>query len=164
MRPFLIVLGPLLLSACGATDPQATVDLLHQRLHARMAADERSGSATIQDLPFGAVVTIADPATATGPAPATVEARTDMVEALLDPALLRIGVVPPGNLPSYEADMRAQAWQTAFSREQIGQSLQRPYYMPPPEPDLTVISIQVVCPRDAHRHWIDVDGRRRPAC
>jgi hypothetical protein len=158
MRQFVVGMGLLLLAACGRTDQQKSVDLLQQRLHIRMADDVQAGTATIQNLPDGAVVTIADrrPAIAGNP-------RTDMVEALLDPDLLRIGIVPPAGLPPYEADRRAQAWEGDFRRLSIGQALRPPSVMPLPVPNGMTVSIQVVCP-DRSNDWNYNLGPRRPAC
>jgi hypothetical protein len=158
MRQLVVGIGLLLLAACGRTDQQKSVDLLHRRLHIQMADAVQAGAATIQDLPDGAVVTFPDgwPATAAGP-------RTDMVEALLDPDLLRIGVVPPAGLPPYAADRRVQAWEADFRRMPIGQALQPPSVMPQPAPNAMTVSIQVVCP-DRSNGWGHSDGLRRPAC
>ena len=157
MRQVVVGIGLLLLAACGRTDQQKSVDLLHQRLHTQMADAVNAGAATIQDLPDGAAVTFRDgqPATAVNP-------RADMVEALLDPDLLRIGIVPSAGLPPYAADRQAQAWEADFRRMPIGQALQPPSVMPQPAPNGITVSIQIVCP-DRPNGW-GYDVSHRPAC
>jgi hypothetical protein len=159
MRWFAMGIGLLLLAACGPTAPRRTVDLLHQRLHTRMAGAVQAGAATVQDRPDGAVVTFPERRFTTVGDP-----RGDMVEALLDPALLRIGVVPPSNLSQYEAYRRVEAWNADFNRMQIGQALQPPSIMPPPVPYSTTVAIQVVCPHHGNGTWGYRDGARRPGC
>ena len=159
MRQFAAGLGVLLLAACGQTGQQQTVDLLHQRLHTQMAGDVQAGAATVRDLPDGALVTFPQRRFAT-----TSDPRTDMVEALIDPALLRIGIVPPSNLPPYEADRQVQTWTADFSRVQIGQALRPPSIMPQAEPYSTTVAIQVVCPRHGNGNWGYGDGKSRPGC
>jgi hypothetical protein len=158
MRQFIVGTGLLLLAACSGSDQQQSVDLLHQRLHAQMADAVKSGAATVQDLPDGAVVTFPDGRLAIADNP-----RTDMVEALLDPGLLRIGIVPPAGLPPYEADRRAQAWEADFRRLPIGQALQPPSVMPQPVPNAMTVAIQLVCPHRSH-DWSYNEGLRRPGC
>lgn len=159
MRWFTMGIGMSLLAGCGPSPQQQTVDLLHQRLHTQMAGPVQSGSATVRDLPDGAVVTFPERRFA-----AVADPRSDMVEALLDPALLRIGIVPPSNLPPYEADRRVQAWTADFNRMQIGQTLQPPSIMPPPAPYSTTVAIQVVCPHHGNDTWGYTDGARQPGC
>jgi hypothetical protein len=159
MRQFIVGMGLLLLAGCGGSDPQKSVDLLQQRLHVRMADDVQTGAATIQDLPDGAVVTFPDgrlPGFAT-------TARTDMVEALLDPGLLRIGIVPSAGLPPYEADRRARAWDADFRRLPIGQALQSPAAVAQPAANGMMVSIHVVCPDRSNGANYDL-GPRRPGC
>jgi hypothetical protein len=158
MRQLVVGMGLLLLAGCGSTHQQKSVDLLQQRLHTQMAGAVQTGAATIQDLPDGAVVTFPDGQRAIATSP-----RTDMVEALLDPDLLRIGIVPSAGLPPYEADRRAQAWEADFRRMSIGQALQPPSVMPQPAPNGMTVSIQVVCP-DRSNGWNYNLGPRRPAC
>lgn len=150
--------GLLVLAACGRTDQRKAVDLLHQRLHTQLADAVQARSVTVEDRRDGAVVTFPDAAPDTGPDP-----RTAMVEALLDPALLRIGIAAPAGLPPYEADRRVQAWANDFSRMQIGSALQPPATMPQPAPNGMTVAIQVVCP-DRPNGWGIGAGRRDPAC
>jgi hypothetical protein len=116
-----------------------------------MADSVKAGAATVQDLPDGAVVTFPDgwPATAANP-------RADRVEALLEPDLLHIGIVPPAGLPPYKVHRRVQAWGAHFRRMLIGQALQ-------PAPNDMTVSLQAVCP-DRPNGWGYNDGSRSPAC
>ncbi|WP_158931139.1 hypothetical protein [Acidisphaera sp. S103] len=155
MRQLVAGIGLLLLAACGRTDQQKSVDLLQQRLHTRMADAVSAGAATIQDLPDGAIVTFPDGRPAADP-------RTDLVEALLDPGLLRIGIVAPAGLPPYAADRRVQAWEADFRRTPIGPALRPPSVMPQPSPNGMTVSIQVVCP-DRSNGW-GYDVSHSPAC
>ena len=161
MRQFVAGIGLLLLAACGPTGQQRTVALLHQRLHARMAGAMQTGAATVQDLPDGALVSFPERRFVTAGDP-----RIDMVEAMLDPSLLRIAVVPPSNLPPYEAAQRVQAWTTEFSRMQIGPALRPPSITPSPVPYSTTVVIQVVCPAREGSMWNyhHGEGEKRPGC
>ena len=159
MRWFAMGMGLSLLAGCGPSPQQRTVDLLHQRLHTQMAGPVQAGSATVQYLPDGAVVTFPDQRFAADSDP-----RVNLVEALLDPALLRIGIAPPGNLPPYEADRRVQAWRADFTRMQIGQTLQTPPVMPPARPYSMTVAIQVVCPHHGNNTWGYTNGARQPGC
>jgi hypothetical protein len=163
MRWFAMGMGLSLLAGCGPNPQQRTVDLLHQRLHRQMAGPVQAGYATVQDLPDGAVVTFPERRFA-----AVADPRVNLVEALLDPALLRIAIAPPSNLPPYEADRRVQAWRADFTRMQIGQALQPPSVTPPVTPlaapySMTV-AIQVVCPDHGNNTWGYTNGARQPGC
>ena len=97
MRQTALLFGLLLLGACGQSGQKSTVDLLHQRLHANLADAAQAGAVTIQDRPDGAEIVFADAGKPYSP-----DARTSMVEALIAPALLRIGIAAPAGLSPYE--------------------------------------------------------------
>ena len=140
MRQTALLFGLLLLGACGQSGQKATVDLLHQRLHANLADAAQAGAVTIQDRPDGAEIVFADAGKPYSP-----DARTSMVEALIAPALLRIGIAAPAGLSPYEADRRVHAWTEDFSRMPLGDAELGP--PPQPVPSGMAVTLQVICPQ-----------------
>ncbi len=156
MRQTALLFGLLLFAACGPTDQQKTVDLLHQRLHAHLADAAQAGAVTVQDTPDGAEIVFPDTAR-----PYTPDARISMVEALIDPSLLRIGIAAPAGLPPYEADRRVQAWFDDFAQMQLGDAELGP--APQAVPSGMAVTLQVICPHRQDGAGYG-DGTRKPAC
>jgi hypothetical protein len=152
MRAIAVGLGMLLLAGCTGPSPrQQTVGLLQHRLHMRMADAVRAGVATVQDRPDGAVVVIADRSHVTG-----IDPHTDMIEALIEPALLRAAIVPP----AYGSAGRMQAWQADFDRLGVRSA----QVMPPPAQNGVTVALLVVCPHYGNLTWGYTNGERRPSC
>jgi hypothetical protein len=156
MRQTALLLGLLMVAACGKTDQQKTVDLLHQRLYESLADAAQAGAVTVQYRPDGAEIVFPE-----GGKPFTPDPRASMVEAMIDPSLLRIGIAAPAGLPPYEADRRVQAWTEDFGRMPLGGAQQAP--APQAVPSGMAVTLQVICP---HRHD-DAGfayGVREPGC
>lgn len=158
MRHISLLFGLLALGACGGNDQRQAVHLLQHRLRTQLVTSTEAGAVTIQNLPDGARIVFADAVRPMDPDP-----RTSMVEALLDPALLRIAIAAPAGLPPYEASRRVRDWQEAFTRMQLADTLQTPAATDVAAPLGMTVTIQVVCPNRANG-WGYGDGTRRPAC
>jgi hypothetical protein len=143
-----MVLGTLLLAACGAGpgEQRATADL-NNRLQARLAPDIAAGRAVVQPLPDGARVTLTAPSNGEWGVGQGQDARVNTVQALLNPSLLRIELAK--QTPYDEAMLQALSvmnWQSITQGD--------PSIAPPGG---VVVTIHVVCPEDE-----PVDGR--PGC
>jgi hypothetical protein len=158
MRHMTVLLGLLALGACAGGDKRQAVDLLQHRLHAQLATDTDAGAVTVQNLPDGARIVFADAVRPIDPAP-----RISMVEALLDPALLRIAVAAPPGLPPDEASRRVRDWTDAFTSMQLADAMQTPAATEAAAPSGMTVTIQVVCPSRARGRDYGY-GARRPAC
>jgi hypothetical protein len=156
MRQTALLFGVLLLAACGPTNQQKTVNLQQQRLYASLGDAARAGAVTITDQPDGAEIVFPDTAI-----PFTPDARISMIQALIDPSLLRIGIAAPAGLPPYEAHRRVQDWSAYFAQMQVGDAEIGP--TPQAVPSAMAVKLQVICPRRQDRAGYD-DGTRRPGC
>jgi hypothetical protein len=156
MRQTALLFGLLLLAACGPSDQQKTVYLQQQRLHALLADEEQAGAVTVQNQPDGAEVVFPDATQHRYP-----DAPTNMVQSLIDPSLLRIGIAAPAGLSPYQTIGRTQAWIDGLKDMQVGDA----ELGPPPQavPGAMAVTLQVICP---HRHDGAGygDGTRKPAC
>jgi hypothetical protein len=156
MRQTALLFGVLLLAACGPTNQQKTVNLQQQRLYASLGDAARAGAVTITNQPDGAEIVFPDTAIPFSP-----DARASMIQALIDPTLLRIGIAAPAGLPQYEADRRVQAWSTYFAAMQVGDAEIGP--TPQAVPSGMAVRIQVNCPRRFNRAAFEA-GLRNPGC
>lgn len=156
MRQTAVLFGLLLLAACGPSDQQRTVNLQQQRLHVLLADEEQAGAVTVQNQPDGAEITFPDATQSRYP-----NAPTNMVQALIDPSLLRIGLAAPAGLPLYQANGRVQAWVDGLKNMQVGDA----ELGPPPQavPGGMAVTLQVVCPHRNDGAGYG-DGTRKPDC
>ena len=93
-----VSLGPLLLTlaCCGPSPQQRTTRLLDDRMQTELASEIKAGRAVVQQLPDGARVTLLDrslfpngPKALDDQVP---DIRADVIQALLDPSLMRVAV------------------------------------------------------------------------
>src|ERR1700710_464465 len=94
---FALLLGPLLaVAACGSGGEQHTTRMLNHRLQARLGPDIDAGNAALQALPDGARVTLLS--TSSFPSDTTAldirspDIRSNVIEGMLDPSLMRVQV------------------------------------------------------------------------
>jgi hypothetical protein len=167
MKRHATVLIPLiLLAACGSSGPQHTARLLDERLNTDLAPDVAAGRATVQTIDGGNRVTLlglasfaSDPRT-DGQDP---DARANVIEALLDPSLMRVEVADTSTLPPYQRDTRVQNVQHYFVTNGLESVLV------PSGPDVAagasglVLTIHVACPPPNGPTGYG-DGRSHPVC
>ena len=155
-RRLVVLLSPLLLVACGPSSQQRTTQLLDQRLQFQLARDIAAGNAVLQPLSDGARVTFlttssfpVDDKAMTGEYP---DIRANVIEALLDPTLMRISVADTAALPDEQRYQRIQNVNQYFVANGLGTTLQ-PTLMQAVAADSTAagpagltITISVHCP------------------
>ena len=158
----------LLLAACGPSPQQHTVRLLNDRLQQQLAPDIAAGTAVLQPTPDGAQVTLlgsslfpADPRNL-GQQPTDV--RADVVEALLDPKLMRVQVTDNAPLPPYQQDTRVRNVMRYFADNGMSPVLGYDQAPPPGSvPPGLAITISVHCPRGDGIIGYG-DGTSKPVC
>lgn len=168
----------LLLTACGSGIGHATRDL-DDRLQMRLAPDIASAQASLQPLPAGAQVVLAEPAAfSTGGTELSQPGRdllASVIEGLLDPRLLQIEVTDPATIDSAKIDpattdsvqaARVRNVTQFFVDYGLGASLQ-PVASPQPTVGSSAtgltITINIQCPPPDHLSGYD-SGRARPTC
>lgn len=127
-RQFAVLLCPaLFLTACGMSSQQRTVQLLDQRLQTRLASEIAAGRAVLQQTHDGALVTLRDPTMFANSADALDnrenDVRASVVEALLDPSLMRVQVTDTSTLPDNQKDARIQNVAQYLVANGLGQTL-----------------------------------------
>jgi hypothetical protein len=157
-RRLAVLLGPFLLVAgCSTSGQQQTTQLLNHRLLFELAPAIALGDAVLQPLPDGARVTLLG----TSRFPRDVRASdsrggaipASVVEALLDPRLMRIAVADTTTLPDDQRVDRVSDARQYFAAYGLGSTL-RPaapsQAMPPGSagavPAGLVLTISVQCP------------------
>jgi hypothetical protein len=167
---FAIVLGPLLAVAACASGEQHTTQLLNDRLQAELAGDVAAGNAALQPLPDGARVTLLS--TSPFPFPDDQKAldakvpdiRSNVIEGLLDPSLMRVQVMDSAVLTDRQRQARVLNVDQYFVAYGVGSTLDTasPAAAPSGPAGLT-IDIHVRCPpRDG---WIEYgSGKSKPVC
>ncbi len=167
-----VLLAPLLcLAACGPTREQATAGLLNQRLQEQLDADVKGNRVALETLPTGARVTFLDTSSTPGglqdPDPSLGSTRASVIEALLDPSLMRIGVTDTSVLPPDEKAARTRDLTQYIQSMQLGSTLQpaeSPEAQPSgPGPAGMRLTINVQCPHRNDGSGYD-SGVRKPAC
>ena len=171
MRPFATLLCPmLLLTACGGSGQRYTAGVLNQRLQNRLAPDISAGRAVVQQTPDGARVTLRDPTMFSNSADALDnrenDVRASVVEALLDPSLMRVRVVDTSTLPDSQRDARVRNVVQYFVVSGLGLTLQpdEPVQAAPSgTPEGLTLTINVQCPDRENGYGYGYD-RSRPMC
>jgi hypothetical protein len=165
-----VFLGPLLLTlaCCGPSPQQRTTRLLDDRMQTQLASEIKAGRAAVQRLPDGTQVTLLDrslfpngPRALDDQVP---DIRADVIEALLDPRLMRVRVADTSPLPADQRDTRVRNVEDYFTVNGLGSVLVPPETAPPAAgpPGLT-IAVSVQCP--ARDHYVGYrDGTSRPLC
>jgi hypothetical protein len=128
-RRLAVLLCPIIMAAsCHSSGQQRATQLLDQRLQAELAPDIAAGKAALQPLPDGARVTLLDTSSSF---PNDVGALTDrrpdirsnVIEGLLDPKLMRIQVTDTSTLPADQRDARVQNVVQYFVANGLGSTL-----------------------------------------
>lgn len=164
----ILVLGPLLLAACGSSAQQHTVRLLNERLEAQLSQQIPPGRAVVQRLPDGSRVTLLGASSFPNGEKAlddqSHDIRADVIEALLDPALMRVQVADTSTLPPAQQNLRVQNVEQYFAAYGLGSVL-----VPAGSaasaagPAGLGITISVECPRPNGRAGYG-DGKSHPRC
>jgi hypothetical protein len=124
---FALLLSPLLAVAACASGGQHTTRLLNDRLQANLAPEIAAGNASLQALPDGARVTLLS----TSSFPSDIQAlestapdiRSNVIESLLDPSLMRVQVADSSALPDRLRQARVQNVDTYFVAYGLGSTL-----------------------------------------
>jgi hypothetical protein len=164
----------LLVAACGSSGQQRTAHRLNDRLQDRLAADIAAGNAALQPLPDGARVTLLDSSSYPNDVKAMAnkypDIRANVIEALLDPTLMRVQIADTSALPDDRRDARVRNVSQYFIVNGLASMLQPadPLQAIPPAPPSTspaglTMTISVQCP-DRHRWTGYGSGRSRPVC
>ncbi len=171
-RQLAVLLGPVfLLGACGPSGQQHATQLLNNRLQTRLAPDIAAGRAVLQPQSDGATVTLLDPTLFPNSADVLDnrenDVRASVVEALLDPSLMRLRVTDTSSLPDRQRDTRVLNVMQYFTSNGLGLTLEpaEPLQAAPPAPaqgGLTV-TIKVQCPNRDDRAGYG-SGRSKPIC
>jgi hypothetical protein len=174
-RRLAVLFSPLLLVVgCGSSGQQQTTQLLNYRLLVELAPAIALGDAVLQPLPDGSRVTLLGASrfprdvrasdNRGGAIPASV------VEALLDPRLMRIAVADTTTLPDDQRADRVRDAQQYFAAYGLGSTLQpaAPSQAMPPGPAGAapaglVLTISVRCP-PGHDPFAVSNGLSDPVC
>ncbi len=168
-----VSLGPLLLTlaCCGPSPQQRTTRLLDDRMQTQLASEIKAGRAVVQQLPDGARVTLLDrslfpngPKALDDQVP---DIRADVIQALLDPSLMRVAVADTSALPADQRDTRIRNVEGYFTDNGLGFVLvpaeAAPAAAGPTGPAGLTITVSVQCPPTGH--YIGYrDGTSRPVC
>ncbi len=181
-RRTLLLLPLALLAACGSG--HQTAARLDDRLQTSLAPHLAAGRASLQTLPDGARVTLFNPSLFPVNTMALddkyPDIRADLIEALLDPSLMRVEVTDTTNLPDDQRRQRVDNIRQFFTDNGLAEVLQpaNPLGQPQPsqvqiggnhqaqaaaaQPGLT-LTIGLYCP---HRHDGSGygDGLSKPVC
>ena len=165
-----VLFAPLLcLAACGPTREQATAGFLNQRLQEQLGADVTANRVALEALPTGARVTFLDTSSTPGGLqmsdPSIGSVRASVIEALLDPSLMRIGVTDTSALPPDQKAARVSSLTQYIQSMQLGSTLQpaAPPEAQQPGPTGMTLTINVQCPHRNDGSGYD-SGIRKPAC
>ena len=165
----LIILPLLLVSACES-DQQRSATLLDQRLQAQLAPDIAAQKAAVQRLPDGARVTLLDPSLFPIDMKTQdnrkIDVRSGVIQALLDPDLMRVQVADTSALADDQRDARVRNVVQYFADYGLAPTLRPAEPLPPGSaatPAGVAISISVVCPHRDDGTGYD-DGQRKPDC
>jgi hypothetical protein len=169
---FALLLGPLLaVAACGSGGEQHTTRLLNDRLQARLGPDIAAGNAALQALPDGARVTLLS--TSTFPSDTRVldgkasDIRSNVIEGMLDPNLMRVQVTDSSALPDRLREARVANVDAYFVAYGLGSTLVATGVPGPVSPAggpaALTIDIHVQCP--AQNWWTGYgSGKSMPVC
>jgi hypothetical protein len=164
----------LLMTACGSSGQSGTAQRLERRLETQMAPDIAAHRATVQSLPDGARVTLLDatlfPNNADTLDNRISDPRANIVEALLDPSLLRIQVADSSTLPVNQRDTRVRNVTEYLQVAGLGASVEptEPAQAMPSGPVTSVpaglaVTLTVQCPHRTSRTAYD-NGESQPVC
>ncbi|MDR3533048.1 MAG: hypothetical protein P4L90_21125 [Rhodopila sp.] len=175
LKRLAVSLSPLLLvAACGPSGQQRTVQLLGERLQTELAPDIAANRAALQPLPDGAQVTLLGsslfPSGARALRDQETDVRASVVEGLVDPSLVQIGVTDTSALPADTRDTRVRNVTQYLEDFGLGASLQptAPSQAIPPGsaglgPAGLTLTISVQCPQRQGAAGYGT-GAAEPAC
>jgi hypothetical protein len=168
MNRRILVLGPLLLAACGSSAQQHSARLLNERLQMQLSQQIAAGRAVVQRLPDGSRVTLLDASSFSNGEQAfedqSHDIRADVIEAMLDPSLMRVQLADTSTLPPAQRDVRVQNVEQYFAAYGLGSVL-----VPAGSaasaagPAGLGITFSVECPRPKSRAGYG-DGKSHPRC
>ena len=171
-RRIAMLFSPLILvTACGSGQ-QHTRQLLDDRMQTQLAPDIAAGRAAFQPLPDGVQVTLLDPSlfpndkkAMAGNSP---DIRAGVIEALLDPSLMRVQVTDTSALPDAQRDTRVRNVRDYFVNNGLGPTLlpAEPSQVQVPAaaaPAGLTITINLECPA-RHGGWGYGSGKSMPVC
>jgi hypothetical protein len=143
-----LVCLPLFLAACGAG--HRSVSTLDNRMQTRLADEVAAGDASVQRLPDGVRVVLLHPTMMPN---GDRDARADLIEAMLDPSLMRVSV--EGNDPA-----QVQGLEQFFRNYELGGTL-----VPAAASgsEALAVTVHVVCPRHVPAPGDD-SGHPTPHC
>jgi hypothetical protein len=123
---FALLIPAVLVGACTSSSSDRTAQLLGRRLETSLAPDVAAGRASLEQLPNGARVTLADQSLFSGNGNGT--KLTDAgrytlasaIEGLLDPSITQVYVAGSPNGPIGLPDARTQAVTQYFTENGLG--------------------------------------------
>jgi hypothetical protein len=166
----LAVLTPIvLLAACGSTRQTSTARLLDHRLQTQLAADIAANRVALQQLPNGArvtfLVTAPTPGGLASSLPDEGSNRSSVIEALLDPTLIRVAVDDTAPVTADQRAAQIASIRQYFQDNALGSVLlpdSQPQILPP-GPAGVALTISVVCP-DRNDGAGYGTGKDKPGC
>jgi hypothetical protein len=170
-RRVAVLLSPLLILAACSSGQQNTTRDLNGRMQAELAPDIGAGNVALQPLPDGDRITLLGSSQFAADVRALDDQQRDVrasvVEALLDPRLMRINVVDTSELPPDQRQTRVNNVVRYFEAYGLAPSLQ-PGSPQQPLPATTVpagliITVSVQCPR-AYGEAGYGNGKADPMC
>jgi hypothetical protein len=130
-QPFLALLIPgLLVAACASSPTDPTAQLLGHRMESTLAQDIAANRATLEQLPNGTRVTLAEQSLFSGNGTTLTDTGrytlASTIEGLLDPTIMQVQVAGSSLGPVGVPDARARAVTQYFTQYGLGPVLQSP--------------------------------------
>jgi len=167
-RVAVLLLSATVLAACGQGPQRNTARLLDQRLRASLATEIADGRAAVEGLPDGSRVTLLTPSSFTnGPMALDdkyPDIRAGVIEGMLDPRLMWVGVADTTTLPDDQRRIRVRNVEQYFADNGLGNTLRQPPNVQEPAatvPGGLAITIGVQCPEPNRQSGY---GRPEPVC
>jgi hypothetical protein len=136
----------LLATACSSETGTRGAPRLAERLQLRLAPDITAGRATLEPLPDGARVTIADQALFPGSSTELDEngrfILASVIEGLLAPRILRVQMIETATAPAGVQEARARAVAEFFEDYGLGPTLEPPVVQAAAPPGAVVVAPQ----------------------
>jgi outer membrane murein-binding lipoprotein Lpp len=161
MRMWIVagLLGPVLLAGCsrGPTPEQRASAELNTRLRTQLASDLEARRVVVQPLPDGARVTLLDhgmlPTGGVQLNAQQPDVRGDMVQAMLEPSLMRLSLADTSPLPETERAARIDNTTAYLGAFGLGPTIQSATPDPEtvaPGPAGLAITLHIQCPPHEH--------------
>ncbi len=170
IRRLAVLLGVISVAGCGASGQRGVVGSLDDRMQARLAADIAAHQAVLQPLPDGARVTLLGssmfPTGVKTLADHPPDVRANVIEGLLDPALMRVAVSDTSAASADQREQRIRNVSQYFVENGLGSTLVDGGADVLPAgsgPGGLTITITVQCP-ERHGGPGYGDGKSNPSC